>query len=172
MEIERKYRVLRLPQHLERYSKRVIEQGYLCQNPIIRIRRSNEACILTYKAFPDEREYRSRTAKVMEELEVSLSLEGYGHLKAKTDGYLVYKTRYLIPLESGLTAELDVFEERLAGLVFVEVEFQDLLQAEEFAPPDWFGEDVSADRRFSNYYLSQQTPDVLELTGREISVPL
>jgi CYTH domain-containing protein len=31
---------------------------------------------------------------------------------------MVYKTRYLIPLEDGLTAELDIFEGVLTGLIY------------------------------------------------------
>ena len=40
MEIERKYLVKTLPDHLEQYACKVIEQGYLNTNPVVRIRRS------------------------------------------------------------------------------------------------------------------------------------
>ena len=39
MEIERKYLVKTLPDHLEQYACKVIEQGYLNTNPVVRIRR-------------------------------------------------------------------------------------------------------------------------------------
>ena len=42
MEIERKYLVKTLPDHLEQYACKVIEQGYLNTNPVVRIRRSND----------------------------------------------------------------------------------------------------------------------------------
>lgn len=71
------------------------------------------------------------------------------------DGSLVEKTRYLIALPEGRLAELDVFEGRLEGLVFVEVEFPSEEAAKQFVPPAWFGEDVSAIRLFSNGYLSE-----------------
>ena len=73
----------------------------------------------------------------------------------KTDHNLIKKTRYLVPLAGGLTAELDVFEGLLTGLVFVEVEFPDELSSNEFVPPAWFGKDLSGDKRFSNYHLSK-----------------
>ena len=60
------------------------------------------------------------------------------------------KTRYLIPLEGGLIAELDVFKDRLCGLVFVEVEFPSLDAANNFKKPDWLGKDVSDDKRYRN----------------------
>ena len=42
MEIERKYLVKTLPDHLEQYACKVIEQGYLNTNPVVRIRPSND----------------------------------------------------------------------------------------------------------------------------------
>ncbi|NLP34951.1 MAG: adenylate cyclase, partial [Clostridiales bacterium] len=40
-------------------------------------------------------------------------------------------------------------------LIFAEVEFPDEKAADEFIPPEWFGKDLSNDKRFSNYYLSK-----------------
>ena len=42
LEIEKKFKIKKLPENLSQYKKKVIEQGYLCTNPIVRIRRSNE----------------------------------------------------------------------------------------------------------------------------------
>ena len=49
MEIERKYLVKSLPDNLESYEQKKIAQGYLCTNPVLRIRRSNDEYFLTYK---------------------------------------------------------------------------------------------------------------------------
>ena len=49
MEIERKYLPKYLPENLEQYKKKKIAQGYLCTNPVVRIRRSNDDYYLTYK---------------------------------------------------------------------------------------------------------------------------
>ena len=50
MEIERKYAIHNLPENLSQYKYKKIEQGYLCHNPTIRIRKSNDEYILTYKS--------------------------------------------------------------------------------------------------------------------------
>ena len=42
MEIERKYLVDKLPGHIEDYPCRIISQGYLNINPVVRNRRDNE----------------------------------------------------------------------------------------------------------------------------------
>lgn len=41
-EIERKFLVKKLPEDLEKYECRQLEQGYLCTEPVVRIRRSDD----------------------------------------------------------------------------------------------------------------------------------
>lgn len=49
MEIERKFIMSPIPD-LSTYPKRVIEQGYLSRNPVVRVRKDNDDYYLTYKA--------------------------------------------------------------------------------------------------------------------------
>lgn len=153
MEIEKKYKITRLPDSLEQYPCIKIEQGYLCRGPIVRIRKANEAYILTYKSKTALRE-DVYGAKISNEVELPLNKQAFAHLKEKTDGNMIEKDRYRIPLEDGRTAELDLFHGYLEGLQFVEVEFESPEQAEQFSPPEWFGEDVSLDYHYTNNYLS------------------
>lgn len=146
MEIERKYLVRKLPENLEQYNKKKIAQGYLCTEPVVRIRRSNNDYYMTYKGDG---------LMVREEYNLPLTQEAYEHLRPKIDGLLIAKTRYLIPLDNKLTAELDVFEEDLNGLVIVEVEFNSVEEANAFHAPDWFGEDVTNSGKYHNSHLSQ-----------------
>jgi len=92
---------------------------------------------------------------VREEYNLPLTKEAYEHMLPKIDGFLIAKTRYLVPLEGGLTAELDIFEKELAPLILVEVEFDTVEAAEAFTPPEWFGEDVTGSGKYHNSYLSQ-----------------
>jgi Uncharacterized protein conserved in bacteria len=153
MEIERKYAINKLPENLSQYKYKKIEQGYLCHKPTIRIRKSNDDYFLTYKDKLKKKEKGS--AIFNHEVELPLTKEAYEQLLPKIDHNLVKKTRYLIPLQNGLTAELDIFEDKLTGLAFVEVEFPDEISSNEFVPPDWFGKDLSSNKHFSNYYLSK-----------------
>lgn len=154
MEIERKFQIKVMPDNLASYKKKEIEQGYLCTKPVVRIRKSNEDYILTYKSRLGITEKAVEVALTCEEVELPLSKEAYEHLREKTDNHLVRKTRYIIPLEGGLIAELDEFHGRLEGLSFVEVEFPSEEAAAAFVPPLWFGSDVSFDKRYKNNYLS------------------
>lgn len=148
MEIERKFlpdpEVL--PFRPEDFPCRKIEQGYLCTSPVVRIRRDNEKYFLTYK---------SRGLMVREEYNLPLTREAYDHLKAKIDGRLITKTRYVIPLENGLSLELDIFEGSLAPLVLAEIEFPDEESARAYKAPEWLGEDVTMSAQYHNSTLSQ-----------------
>ena len=147
MEIERKYLVKYLPENLENYTKKRISQGYLCTNPVVRIRRSDDTYFITYK---------SRGLMVREEYEMPLTAEAFEHMLPKIDGILIDKMRYLIPLENNLTAELDIFQGTLAPLCLVEVEFESIEAAEAFEAPDWFGEDVTNSGEYHNSNLCKK----------------
>jgi adenylate cyclase len=155
MEIEKKYKIDKLPDNLEQYDKKEIEQGYLCVKPVVRIRKSNEDYILTFKAPYKDDEKKEKVAIVNNEIEMPLTKEAYIHLKEKVDNNIITKTRYLVPLEGGLVGELDVFHGALEGLVFIEVEFSSEEEASRFKPPTWFKKDVSFDKKYKNNYLSK-----------------
>ena len=146
MEIERKYLIDQIPFDLSEYPSRKIEQGYLCTEPVVRIRRDGEDYYLTYK---------SKGLMVREEYNLPLTRDAYEHLKPKADGRIITKERFLIPLDDTLTIELDRFEGDLAPLLLAEVEFQDEDSANAFVPPDWFGEDVTFSSKDHNSTLSR-----------------
>lgn len=148
MEIERKYLITRPPADYTSYPCRLIEQGYLSTEPVVRIRREDDSFYLTCK---------SKGLLVREEYNFPLTPDSYEHLIKKADGHIITKRRYLIPLEGSepLTIELDVFEGRLKGLLLAEVEFPDKEKAESFIPPSWFGEEVTFSQEYQNSRLSQ-----------------
>lgn len=150
MEIERKYLLKELPD-LGNFEHHKIEQAYLCTGPVVRVRREDENYYMTYKGSG----MMSR-----EECNLALTKESYEHLKAKADGNIISKIRYLIPLEgTKLVAEVDVFEEPFAPLILAEVEFESEEAANTFVPPAWFGEDVTFDGRYHNSYMSSMKFD-------------
>jgi CYTH domain-containing protein len=154
MEIERKFQIKTMPEKLELFKKKEIEQGYLCTHPVVRIRKSNEDYILTYKSRLGMIEKPEEVALTCDEVELPLSITAYEHLREKVDNHLITKTRYLIPIEGGYIVELDVFHGCLEGLIFAEVEFPSEEEAAVFIPPEWFGKDVSFDKHYKNNYLS------------------
>jgi len=147
MEIERKFIVSFLPGPLTAYPKKEIIQGYVSTNPVIRIRKSNKDYFLTCKG---------KGLLAREEFEISILASEFEHLSTKLDYYLIHKTRHLIPY-GDFTIELDIFKERLKGLIMAEVEFPSLKAAHAFNAPNWFGKEVTEDGRYQNNALCQLT---------------
>ena len=144
MEIERKFLTKEIPFDITKYPYKQISQAYISFSPTIRIRKSNEDYILTVKG-------KGHLAR--EEFELPLSKEDYDRLFLKTEGTPVIKKRYLVPVAGGLTAEVDIYEGELEGLMTTEVEFPSLEEAEAFAAPEWFGKDVSEEKAYKNTSL-------------------
>lgn len=140
MEIEKKYLVSDVPFDLEKLEKKIIEQGYLNQKPVVRVRRSNDKYYMTYKG---------EGLMAREEYNLPLNEEAYNHLVSKCDGHIIKKTRYIIPIENDLVVELDVFDYP-KGLVMAEVEFPDIETANSFNPPSWFIKEVTEDPKYHN----------------------
>lgn len=162
VEIEKKYKVIELPKDIENYKKIEIEQSYLNHGskPTLRLRKYNEdEYILSYKSR--KKEYRDDLS-VCDEVELPLSKESYEHLKNKVDGRIIYKTRYIIPLENGLKVEIDKFKDFFDGVCFAEIEFISEEQANSYKIPDWLGEDISNQKRVKNGYMAIYAQDIEE----------
>lgn len=140
MEIERKFLVKELPEDLEQYECREIEQGYLNRGPVVRIRKDGDSYYLTYKG---------KGKMVREEYNLPLNSASYEHLKEKVDGQMITKKRYLIPYKEYII-ELDYFINPRAGEYLAEVEFNTEEEALAFVPPSWLGEDVTGIDRYHN----------------------
>ena len=147
MEIERTFTVKQLPENLESYPCKKLEQAYLNTDPVIRIRREDDCFYLTYKG---------RGMLAREEYNLPLNESSYAHLLPKCDGNVISKRRYLIPFE-GYTIELDVFDAPFAPLIIAEVEFSTKEEAEGFQPPAWFLDDVTYNTEYHNSTLSRKT---------------
>ena len=89
MEIERKYLIKELPKDLNTYPFHLIEQAYLNTDPVIRIRKQDEAYYMTYKG---------KGLLAREEYNLPLNETAYLHLLPKHDGNVISKKRYLIPI--------------------------------------------------------------------------
>lgn len=147
MEIERKFLVSSLPENLQSYPCRVIEQGYLCTNPVVRVRKDNDSFYLTYKG---------KGMMAREEYNLPLTEEAYSHLIGKADGNIITKHRYEIPDGNGYTIELDIFDGVFSGTVLAEVEFASVEDANNYVLPDWFSEDVTNNKDYHNSNMSKK----------------
>lgn len=146
-EIERKFLVAELP-GLSDAKKAVVRQGYLTapdDSTELRLRQKNDRYFLTLKG---------RGGLVRVEREAEISAEQFETFWPETEGRRVEKERYTGSLPDGRIFELDVFLGTLAPLRLVEVEFASEAEAVAYMPPDWFGTDVTEDKRYKNKMMA------------------
>jgi CYTH domain-containing protein len=148
VEIERKFVLPAAPPDLGEHPAERIQQGYLAiaeDGVEVRVRRRGDATVLTVKSGPGE---------VRVEEELAIDERRFAALWALTAGRRLSKTRHRVPL-GDLTVEVDVYDDRLAGLVTAEVEFPSPEASAHFVAPAWLGREVTNDRRYANQSLAQ-----------------
>jgi adenylate cyclase len=146
-EIERKFLIRQIPADLTSYPSNEISQGYLVSlddGTQVRLRKTGERHSLTYKRG---------LGNIREEREVEVTAEQFDALWPATEGKRLLKTRYEIPLGNRVV-EIDVYHGKHEGLVVAEVEFDEEASASDFNRPDWLGDDVTGDPRYSNQLLA------------------
>jgi CYTH domain-containing protein len=151
-EIERKFLVGEPPDWLEEHPAIELHQGYvvITDDAEIRVRDAQGQRSLTVKRGHGE---------VRREHEIELETGQFEALWPLTEGARVSKRRHRVPLEPlGLTAEVDVFQGELEGLVVAEVEFASETQADTFEPPAWFGQELTGDERYATASLARTGP--------------
>ncbi len=148
LEIERKY--LLKSDSFRQFATAVvpIAQGYLCTDPdrTIRVRRKGDKAYLTVKG-------KNADGGISHfEWEKEITVDDAEALLKMCNGGVVEKDRYLVPWQQ-LLIEVDVFHGENEGLVLAEIE----LPSEDYPLPqlpDFIGEEVTADPRYYNSYLS------------------
>ena len=150
MEVERKFLVEgALPFSLNVIKEYRILQGYVLlegkNEARVRRRTSNdgEEFFLTIKAG---------TGLCRAEVEVPITSAQFKELIGVAGNRTISKTRYL----TAEGYEVDLYHGRLNHRKVVEVEFGSEAEAQKFAPPAWFGAEVTEDKRYKNRALAIQ----------------
>src|SRR5687767_6382444 len=146
-EIERKFLVRKLPDDLTAFPSTKISQGYMVSlDDGLQVR-------LSKKREQDSLTYKRGLGSVREDREVALTTEQYATLWPATERKLLSNPRYQIPFGKRVV-EIVIYSGKHEGLVVAEVEFDDEESAINFQPPDWLGDDVTGDPRYSNQLLA------------------
>jgi adenylate cyclase len=123
-----------------------VRQGYVAIDgeAQVRVRESGGVRTLTVKGG---------TGRDRVEVEREIDADEFAALWDLSGGRRVAKTRSVVPL-GDLRIEIDTFEDDLAGLLVAEVEFASADAADAFAPPPWFGEEVTGRPEWGNVSLA------------------
>ncbi len=145
-EVERRFLVDALPRDIETYPHRELLQGYVTfyfeadDGTEVRLRRDGSSFVETLKRGSGGVRWESEREIDRAEFEARWPQVG---------DRFVSKTRYVLP--GGI--ELDVFHGRFEGLLCAEVEFPDETASGAFAPPAWFGREITDDVRYTHTNL-------------------
>ena len=131
-------------------------------HPDLRVRKSGEKCEITKKQPVKERDSSHQL-----ETTIPLTPEEYAEFST-LPGKRLAKTRYYYSHE-GVAYEVDVFKEKLAGLVVVDVEFQSAEEKARFTPPPFCFKDVTQEEFIAGGTLAgksyQDIEPILEKFG-------
>ncbi|WGM38487.1 CYTH domain-containing protein [Caulobacter sp. NIBR1757] len=150
-EIERKFLVLDETWRDQVVGEPVVMRaGYVSRRKqaSIRVRFEGEAAILTLKGLAIDPEGRERP-----EFNFPIPADQGAAIldSGMVDGGVIRKVRYTVQVGASLF-EVDEFEHPRPGLVLAEIE---LPSADaDFERPDWLGEEVTADSRYSNAVIA------------------
>lgn len=142
-EIERKFLVKNPPEDHLSWEYLTMQQGYLAIDENykeVRIRQVNDKYYQTIK-----------TGKGLsrDEIEIELSKNQFDKLWPATQGKRLLKKRYL-KKEKHYLIELDIYNDKLIGLMIVEVEFQSEEESHNFSPPAWFDREITDDENYTS----------------------
>lgn len=148
IEIERKFLLRNDNWRNYIQASNTLRQGYIlyADDRNLRVRIKNDsAAKLTIKI--------GSSSYIRSEFEYDIGLEDAFEMLDQSQGIVIEKTRHLVHWDNHMW-EIDEFSGAYLGLITAEVE----LDAIEDEPtiPDWIGEEVTSDRRYSNQTLATE----------------
>ncbi|MHA0856667.1 CYTH domain-containing protein [Paenibacillus sp. CMAA1364] len=152
LEIEKKYLLSSFPDTrvedgtLRIISKVRIYQTYLAMDTTqeLRVRRLEN---LTTEEVSFTHTFKSGNGLVREEIEYDITQDIYEQVVQAFNAVPLTKIR-VTAVWHGIVVEIDCYDQ--IDLMVVEVEFESVEAAEIFVAPDWFGEDISSQKQYSN----------------------
>lgn len=146
MRIEATFLCRELPKDLAKQTHEKIEQGYLIDSiDPVRIRKKGNDYSFTRKTMvsPDDFSFRDYVSIPVDKAE----FEKVWKLVIKK----LTKTRYYYDLGLGSPSmRIDVFEGDLKGLILIEMIFNNDGELRSFVAPDWFGPEITKEKRLTN----------------------
>lgn len=149
IELERTYLAKFLPEGLGTCPKKEIRDIYIPESevhPVLRVRQRGDKYEITKKqpvqGTDSSEQYEHTIVLTKEEF---LTLE-------QVNGKKVRKIRHYYN-HNGIQAEIDVFQDDLAGLVLVDFEFKEVADKNSFELPDFCLVDVTQDKYFAGGML-------------------
>ncbi len=133
-EIERRFLAKYIPDGLKDCNYVDLKDNYIpkeSSHPILRIRKKGNKTVITKKYKKEENNH-----SILVEETILLSLEEYNFIN-QLDGKKFFKKRYSYEYENGKFCEIDIYQDKLEGLVVIDFEFNSVEEKDNFKIPDF-----------------------------------
>lgn len=152
MEIERKFLISGFPEGLPLLAEAVLKQGYLCTDPVVRIRSKEQNGSMTYRLC-----FKGEGRLVRQETELDLTAEQFAELQNLLRAPMVRKEFRVYALPGGERLECSLVD---GAFYYAEVEFPTVEAAHAFTPPAFLGREVTEEAGFSmsDYWKTRRFP--------------
>lgn len=140
IELEKTFLAKNLPENLASCEFKEIIDVYIpktSEHPVLRLRKNGNNFEITKK-----QPVKDGDASEQKEQTIILTEEEFNALNEQIEGKRVRKLRYFYNY-NGLTAEFDVFQDKLFGLVVIDFEFQSIEEKNNFQMPNFCLADVT-----------------------------
>jgi len=163
IELEKTYLVKSLPAGIENAKSVLIRDIYIPESAghaHLRLRQKDDTYVITKK-----QPVTGNDSSHQSEHTIELEKEEFEALaKCSTKDFV--KRRYFMEL-SGRPAEVDVYHEKLAGLVVIDFEFDGEAEKDEFTTPDFVLADVTQDESVAGGFLAGKSiEDIMPLLDK------
>lgn len=170
IELELTYLVKNIPADLKDYPSMELVDIYIpetSEHPHLRIRKRGDKMEITKKV-----PIKGTDSSEQHEFTIDLWPDEFEAL-SKMPGKRVKKIRYFYPV-GDRTAEVDIFQEDLEGLVVADFEFKTVEEKSSFIKPDFCGDEVTQDRLLAGGFLAGKKFDDIaqELKSKYNFLPL
>lgn len=144
MEIERKFLISGFP-NLPLLREAEMEQGYLCTNPVVRIRRSAFLEHTTYVLC-----FKGKGTLARQEIEMPLTPQQYAQLCDLLPKQPIQKHFRVYQLPDGRQLECSMVDPGCpTSFYYAEVEFPSIQEALAWEPPAFLGQEMTQDPSFT-----------------------
>jgi CYTH domain-containing protein len=133
-EFERTFLAKHIPSGIGNCNYVELEDNYIpkeSDHPVLRIRKKGDKTVITKKYKKKEGD-----ASVMIEETIPLAPEEYSFIN-QLDGKKFLKKRYSYEYEEGKFCEIDIYQDKLKGLVVIDFEFNSIEEKDNFKVPDF-----------------------------------
>jgi len=150
IELERTFLAKYLPEDLDNFPSKQMQDSYIpkqARHPLLRIRKNGDRYFITRK-YPKIEEDKS----VLIEETINITEEEYKALQ-QIDSKVHKKIRYQYKTENAKICEIDVYQDKLKGLVLIDFEFDTIEKKDNFTSPDFCLIEVTGKEFLAGGYL-------------------